>query len=369
MRRLSQTLAAAGASMCLACSGDPPTAARLTLNASAQIADTELVRMSEAARRYLQQLRTGVTARSLPDQQRLERIAHVERFIKSADSSIQATTSGRRASLDDVPETPEESAPELLYPDFNPFVQAGTFTDLCLECKNASSFVETKLLGILTSLTQAIINVDGRIYNPSSGTMTCFLAFCSSTIDLSGLVDCRAKPASGTASGTASYLWKFKLANVQGWGDNTWASDDCVPFPPIKVNLSSSEISVGATSQASANCSAYLQWSSSAPAVASVSDYGVVTGHASGTAEISATCGANRGSATIKVNMAEEQEESPPPPNACDDPMTPAAEECDDLHSHRLAQRSQCAVVCEGVVRAAGLQDLLRRHRLVPVEH
>lgn len=325
MRRLSQTLAAAGASMCVACSGDPPTSPRLTPQAPVQSADTQLVRMSQIARNYLQQLRAGVRARSLTEAERLERVAHLERFIGSADSLINLVHVRTRAALDEEPETPIESEPPS-----DPFVESGTFTDLCLECKNATSFVETNVPGILMSLTDAFITVDRAMYNPSSGTLMCVGFYCSSTIDLSGIVDCRAQPASGTASGTANYMWKLKLLLAQGWGKNTWAKDECEPFPPLKVSLSSSDISVGASSQASTSCVSYVQWSSSAPAVATVSDYGVVTGRASGSAEISATCGANRGSATIRVHLAEEEAPSPPPPDACDDPMTPAVEDCDN---------------------------------------
>jgi len=281
--------------------------------------------MSEAARSYLLQLRSGVSSGKLTDTKRLERIGHIERFVRATDSSIRASRYPMRASLDEEPETPIESAPPS-----DPFVAAGTFTDLCLACKNATSFVETKAPGILTSLTDGYISVSGLVYTPSSGTMMCVGFFCSSTIDLSGIVDCRVKPASGTASGTGSYMWKTKILTAQGWGTNTWDDDECLPVPPINVALSSSEISVGASTQATSTCVTYVQWSSSAPAVATVSDYGVVTGRASGSADISATCGANRGSATIKVNMAEEQAPSPPPPNACDDPMTPLVEDCDD---------------------------------------
>ena len=106
MRRLAQIFAAVGASMCVACSGDPPTVPRLTPDAPPPAADTQLVRRSEAARSYLLQLRSGVSSGKLTDTKRLERIGHIERFVRATDSSIRASRYPMRASLDEEPETP-----------------------------------------------------------------------------------------------------------------------------------------------------------------------------------------------------------------------------------------------------------------------
>jgi uncharacterized protein YjdB len=318
MRRLSQPLAAAGVAMLVACSGDPPTTPHNHAGALNHAVDTQMVAMSKIAKSYLQQLRDGIAGHSLSDAAKQLRLEHVQQFVRSADSAIDASSKG--PALDYVPGSEPPSG--LTAEDV--FVKAGTFTDLCLSCQNAVGFVQTSVLGILTSSTQASIQVDGRSYSPSTGPATCVGAFCLSLIDLSPIVDCRVKNASGTATSQAAYLWRLYSVNVTAFGMTTYDDDQCVTVPPISVSLGASSISVGASTQATASCYNYLQWSSSAPWIASVSNTGVVTGVSAGRSEISATCGANRGSAMISVTYADD------PADSCDDPMTPAAESCDD---------------------------------------
>jgi hypothetical protein len=283
--------------------------------------------MSRLAEDYLRQLRDGVAGRTLNDAQRRERIENVAQFVRVTRLSTPSDAHPPKASATlSESDAPLGSAPAPI----GVFVEAGTFTDLCLACKSATSFVQTSVIGILTSSTQATINTGGRTYGPSSGIVTCLTGFCISQVDLSPIVDCRVNPASGTATGNAVWMIRFLGINVTGSTHTSYDQDECTPVGPITVTLAA-DISVGASTQALSSCLTYPQWSSTAPAVATVSTLGVVTGVASGSADISATCGSNRGSATIKVHLAEEvQTQNPNGGSTCDDPMTPAVESCDD---------------------------------------
>jgi hypothetical protein len=323
MRRLSQTLAAAGAAMLVACSGDPPTAPRALATDPAPTIDTQAVRMSRVANGYLKQLRDGVTARKLGDSARVERALHVQRFIHAADSAVSISRSGiGSARFDDVPESTDPPTP----PAWGWFVDAGTFTDLCLSCKSVTGFMESSIVGIISSSTSASIQTGGRSYSPSSGVNSCLGAFCMSSIDLTPIVDCRVNSAQGTATSTASYLVRVLYINWALSTKTTFDQDECQTTPLIPVTLGASSISVGATTQASSPCVGLPEWSTNAPHIARVSSTGLITGAGAGSAEISVTCGANRGSAIINVTLAETQQTA----GACDDPMTPMVETCDD---------------------------------------
>ena len=254
-------------------------------------------------------------------------------FLKLVDASIATPenaplrmtpdNAGRNALADEETPTPESESGSV--PLIDVFVDAGTFTDLCLPCQTANGFMETRYLGYLTSSTTALINVGGSTYNPSSGNWNCFGIACSSVVDLRPIVDCRQRPASGTASSTAIYFTKLKIFNLNLFFKDTYASGECVPPQPPTVSLASSSISVGTSTQATSNCVGYVQWSSGNPAVATVDAYGVVTGKAAGNAEISASCLGMRGSAMVEVHLAE----APTSGESCDDVMTPAVEDCD----------------------------------------
>src|SRR5690349_2682469 len=136
MRRLSQTLAAAGVALSVACASDAPTAPRTDLTQSARTSDGQLVRMARAAASYLQNLRDGHAGASLNDTQKRKRLEFVERFINATDSAIVASRLGSRAAMSVVPETEDPEMPSEP-PSGGIFVESGTFTDLCLTCKNA----------------------------------------------------------------------------------------------------------------------------------------------------------------------------------------------------------------------------------------
>jgi len=319
--------------MFVACSGDPPTTPLADASAPKVAIDTQAMTMSRIAHGYLKQLRDGAAGKGLSDSARQERIAHVQQMLNAADSAISASKRGVAPAMASGYDgsVPTESSPTT---NDGVFVSAGTFTDLCLSCGNATGFVQTSLLGILTSSTSASIQSGGRSYSPSSGTMTCVGAFCSSSINLSAIVDCRVAKASGTATSNGAYLYRLYIANVSLFSINTYDDDECGPVPALNVSLGASSISVGTSTQAVTTCVGFVQWSSNAPAVASVSNTGVVTGISSGSAEISATCGANRGSATIQVTYANDQVDQ------CDDPMTPMVETCDDASSQSVSAYS-----------------------------
>ena len=334
MRRLSRILVALGGAMSVACSAEPTTAPSSGAKPSLGVPDPKLIAMSSGAQSYLKNLNSGIAGIALSNAERNERIKHVSGFLKTVDASIAAPENaplrmapdnpGLGAVADEEAPTPETEYGSSALPDV--FVAAGTFTDLCLPCQTANGFVETNYLGYLTSSTTALITVGGSTYNPSSGNWNCIGIACSSVVDLRPIVDCRQRPASGTASSTAIYFTKLKIFNLNLFFKDTYASGECVPPQPPTVSLASSSISVGTSTQATSSCVGYVQWSSGNPAVASIDDYGVVTGKASGNAEISASCLGMRGSAMIEVHLAEE----PTSTDSCDDLMTPDVESCDD---------------------------------------
>jgi len=333
MQRLSRILVALGGAMSVACSDEPPVAPTVAATpAASSVPDPKLLSMSTMARGYLKSLNDGTAGAGLSDTQRAERTKHVAQVVELIDASIAQPL---RAPLRIVPDHADASA--LASSDLEPypgsevlqfppmFVDAGTFTDLCLGCQKATGFVQTNYPGIVTSVTQATIHVDGQTFGPSSGTSTCLGVACTSQIDLSPIVDCRQKPASGTATSTGTFLLRFKIFNIDFGSKNTYASGECAPVK-LTVTLGSSAISVGSSTQALSTCVGYTQWSSGTPSVARVDDYGVVTGVGSGNAEISATCNAMRGSAMIRVDYADTDANS----DSCDDLMTPAVETCEN---------------------------------------
>jgi hypothetical protein len=332
MRRLSRILAALGGAMSVACSAEPSAAPNAGPKTATGVPDPKLISMSKIARGYLQSLNDGTAGTTLNEAQRNERIKHVAQFVKLADASIAGTSSALRVAPDGAnaallasdPPTPESGSPQA--PPM--FEDAGTFTDLCLGCQTATGFVATNYPGIVTSVTQATIHVGGLTYSPSSGISTCVGFNCVSQIDLRPIVDCRQRPADGTASSTGTFLLRFKILNIDFGTKNTYASGECRP-PSVTVSLGASAISVGTSTQATSSCVGYTQWASGASRVATVNEYGVVTGVSAGTAEISATCNSVRGSAMITVNLAD----TDPNTDSCDDLMTPAVESCDDPSS------------------------------------
>ena len=333
MQRLSRILVALGGAMSVACSAEPTVAPTIGTKPVSRAADPKLLEISTMAHAYLKNLNDRTAGNALTDAQRNERIEHVARFVQAVDGSIRtpetaelriAPENADHGALAEEAPTPESESGSTAWIDV--FVDAGTFTDLCLPCQTANGFVETRYLGLLTSSTSALINVGGAMYNPSSGNWNCIGFACSSVVDLRPIVDCWQRPASGTASSTAIYFTKAKLFNLNLFFKDTYARGECVPPQPPTVSLGSSSISVGASTQATSNCVGYVQWSSGNPGVASVDSYGAVTGNRSGSAEIAATCNGMRGSAVIEVHMAEEQTSG----GACDDLMTPAVEDCDD---------------------------------------
>jgi hypothetical protein len=336
MQRLSRILVALGGAMSVACSDEPPVAPTIAAKPAApSAADPKLVSMAKTAHDYLKSLNDGSAGAGLTSAQRAERAKHVTEVVKLIDASVAQPS---RAALRVAPEHADATAlaasdlipypgPELL--QFPPmFVDAGTFTDLCLGCQKATGFVQTNYPGIVTSVTQATIQVGGQTFSPSSGISTCLGVACTSQIDLSPIVDCRQRPATGTATSTGTFLLRFKIFNIDFGSKNTYASGECAPVK-LTVTLGSSAISVGSSTQALSTCVGYTQWSSGTPSVARVDDYGVVTGIGAGTAEISATCNAMRGSAMIRVDYADTDANS----DNCDDLMTPAVESCDDATS------------------------------------
>jgi hypothetical protein len=324
--------------MCVACSAEPTVAPTIGAKPVSGTPDPKLIKMADAARIYLKNLNEGKAGASLSAADRSERIKRVSEFVEVATAAIATPQRARLrvapagANLNEladvVPldEEEGESSGESLSSYVWPiFVESGTFTDLCLSCQNATGFMQTNYFGLLTSSTQATINVGGLTYNPSSGNASCFGANCLSQIDLAPIVDCHARPASGTASSTATFFVKLKLMNISLGSMNTYDTDECVPPVTPTVTLGSSSISVGVSTQATSSCVTSVQWSSGNAAVASVDVYGVVTGRGAGTAEISAYCNGMRGSATIEVHFAEQT----PTGDSCDDPMTPDTETCE----------------------------------------
>jgi hypothetical protein len=329
MQRLSRLLAALGGAMSVACSADPPTAPATHTLRAPTAPDERLVAMRTTATTYLENLKAGVAGGGLSATERQTRIQHVQTFIKLADSSLKAPLAApvrlppNGSDAKAVAAEMQSDPPPTGLTDWI-FESSGTFTDLCLACKTANGFALTKWAGLITSITQAVITSGGETYNPSSGATMCVGVNCMSQIDLSPIVDCRERPASGTASSTEIFFVKVSLANVSLSSVNTYASGECAP-PSVTVTLGASSISVGASTQAHSSCIGVPRWSSGTPRVATVDGSGVVTGIASGTAEISATCGGVRGSQMIEVHFAET--------DSCDDPMTPATETCDDSSS------------------------------------
>jgi hypothetical protein len=337
MRRLSRILVALGGALSVACSAEPSVAPTAGPRPSSAAPDPKLVEMIAMARNYLKNLNDGIAGTALTKQERRDRVEHVTQFVKTAEGSIASPATARlrivssdadAAALADVIPTPETGG-EMLLPIF---IEAGTFTDLCLACQTATGFVATNYLGIITSLTQATINVGGSIYNPSSGNVQCLGYNCMSQVNLAPIVDCRQRPASGTASSTGIYFLKLKIANVELGSKNTYASGECAP-PNVTVTLGSSSISVGSTTQATSTCVGFVQWASGTPSVATVDASGIVRGVGSGVAEISATCNSVRGSAMIDVHLANTNVNPGPAPSGCDDPMTPAVEDCDNPYT------------------------------------
>ena len=331
MRRLSRILVAVGGAMSLACSAEPTAAPTLGPKPSLGVPDPKLIKMSNIAHAYLKNLNDGIAGTTLSSAARDERRRHVAEFIKLADAAIatplraQLRIAPDSARLDDLADeipTPE-SGETFPWPIF---VDAGTFTDLCLACQTATGFVQTNYVGLLKASTNATINVGGATFNPSSGESMCLGTNCLSQIDLRSIVDCHQRPASGTASSVAIFIVKLSFYNMDLGSKNTYASGECVPPVPPTVTFGSSSISVGNTTRATSNCVGYVQWSSGKPSVASVDAYGGVTGVGAGTAEIAATCNGMRGSAVIEVHLAEEPTSS----DSCDDVMTPGVETCDD---------------------------------------
>jgi hypothetical protein len=293
--------------------------------------------MFTMARSYLKNLNDGIAGATLTKDERRERVEQVAQFVKTAEGAIATPATARlriappgadAAALADVIPTPE-SGGQMLWPIF---VDAGTFTHLCLACQKATGFVATNYIGLITASTQATINVGGSTYNPSSGNVQCVGVNCMSQINLSPIVDCRQRPASGTASSTGIFFLKVQVANLELGSKNTYASGECAP-PRVTVTLGSSSISVGASTQATSTCVGFVQWSSGTPSVATVDGSGVVRGVGSGVAEISATCNSVRGTAMIDVHYAETNVNPGPGPSGCDDLMTPAVESCDDPYT------------------------------------
>src|SRR6186997_1412231 len=102
-----------------------------------------------------------------------------------------------------------------------------------------------------------------------------------------------------------------------GLGTDDLSADAARIVASVSVQLASSSISAGQTTQASVTMldrrgrpiQRPVTWTSGTTSVATVSDSGVVTGVAAGTSEITATSQGKSGSATITVTGG-----SPPPP-------------------------------------------------------
>jgi hypothetical protein len=99
------------------------------------------------------------------------------------------------------------------------------------------------------------------------------------------------------------------IAPVCGGGDSTGVAGVC-SVTSITVTPSTADASIGlpttlTASVAETNCSTVrlITWQSSAPHIATVSDAGVVTGVAPGTATITATAGGKTSSSTVTVRV------------------------------------------------------------------
>lgn len=102
------------------------------------------------------------------------------------------------------------------------------------------------------------------------------------------------------------------VAACSGGGGDSTAPDATASVASVSLNVTSAQLGVGQTLQLTATpltstgtvTTGTAAWSSSAPAVASVSASGLVTAVAAGTATVSAAVGARTGSATIVVSSS-----------------------------------------------------------------
>jgi hypothetical protein len=297
-----------------ACADAPPTTApqvRPTSAARPKVLGAQVV--AKRMNQYLHMLDAVHIAQGGLDSTVAARRVQLHSALAQLNADLERAPNANQVIASTTFEPPEVEAA-------GGFDMSATYTDLSLGNRKVVSYSTATIIALISQSTYGIITVDGTPYAVQGGA-SCLLRTCLAEDQLHPAIDCRVNAAMGNVSTSHKAEWRVLGFGITIASVTTHDSDSCPQPAQILVTLGNTSVSVGSTVHAQSNCAptSTTTWASNQPLVASINQDGIITGVNAGTAEISVTCQASRGTAVITVTLADDP---PPPPGGGPAPCT-----------------------------------------------